>query len=157
MRRELKPILYDCFSKDKKLWLITADLGYGFLDDIKKDFSDRFINISACEQLMLGIGTGLALEGRIPICYTITSFFWRAAEWIRNYLNHEKIPVKLLGSGHGNDYESDGFTHFAGDDKDLMNCFPNIKCYWPKTTKEMINILPDFLYNNKPSYLNLKR
>lgn len=36
--------LYHQMVKNKDIWLITGDLGYGMFDFIKKDFSDRFVN-----------------------------------------------------------------------------------------------------------------
>ena len=34
---------------------------------------------------------------------------------IRNYVNYEKIPVKLIGSGRDRDYEHDGISHWSDD------------------------------------------
>lgn len=158
MRRELKPILYEAFEKDSKLRLISIDLGYKFLDEIRNDFPDQFILTGASEQLAMGISIGLAEDGLIPMVYSITPFLlWRSAEWIRNYLDHENVPVKLLAAGRDNDYEHDGFSHYAGDDKVLLKCFDNIVCFWPQHEKELEAIFKTFLYNGKPSYLNLKR
>jgi transketolase len=158
MRREFKPILCEEIKKDKNIYLISCDLGYGFLDDIKRDFPDRFIQCKATEQLAMGIGVGLALSGKIPIIYSITPFtIFRPAEWIRNYLDHENIPVKILAAGRDNDYAHDGFSHYAGDDKSFMSNFPNIKCFWPNNSKELSENFSAFLYNKMPSYLNIKR
>ena len=49
-------------SSNKDIVLITADLGYGLWDRIKKDYPDRFINVMSSEQLMLGIACGLSME-----------------------------------------------------------------------------------------------
>ena len=63
--------LYDEMAKNKDIWCLTGDLGYGVFDDIKRDFLDRYINVGAAEQSLLDIGVGLALSGKIPICYSI--------------------------------------------------------------------------------------
>ena len=158
MRKELKPILYNYFKENNQLKFISIDLGYGFLDNIRKDFPEKFIIIGSSEQLAMGIAIGLAENGYIPIVYSITPFLlFRAAEWLRNYLNKENVPVKLLGAGRNFDYKHDGFTHYANDDKDIMRCFSNIKCFWPKNIDELYKIFPKFIYNGKPSYLNIKR
>ena len=40
----------------------------------------------------MGMATGLALENKIPVVYSITPFIiYRPFEFIRNYLDHEKI------------------------------------------------------------------
>jgi len=111
-RRLFADLLYEEMKKDDRIWVIVGDLGYKMWDEIRKDFPGRIINVGAAEQLMLGVGVGLALQGKRPFCYSITPFLlYRPYEWIRNYLSHEKINVKLVGSGLGNDYRHDGFTH----------------------------------------------
>lgn len=148
---------YHMASNDR-IWVITGDLGYGMFDRIRDDFPKRFVNVGAAEQVMMGIGVGLALEGKIPIVYSITPFLlYRPFETIRNYINYEKIPVKMVGSGRNKDYLHDGFSHWAEEDKDVMKIFSNILSFWPKTKEEIPNLLPEILFNNQPVYLNLKR
>ena len=109
MRKEFEFFLYNEMSSNKDIVLITADLGYGLWDRIKKDYPDRFINVMSSEQLMLGIACGLSMEGKLPVCYSITPFLiYRPFEWIRNYLDHEKINVKLVGGGRDRDYQGRG-------------------------------------------------
>ena len=98
------------------------------------------------------------MHGKIPICYSITPFLlYRPFELIRNYINHENIPVKLVGSGRGKDYDHDGFTHWAEDDLKILDSFPNIQIYVPENIVELNNVFNEFLYNGRPSYLNLTR
>lgn len=150
--------LYKAMKKDRKIWCLTADLGYVMLDDIKKDFPDRFLNVGASEQALIGIGIGLALQGQIPFCYSITPFLlYRPFEAIRNYINHESIPVKLIGSGRDQDYQQDGFTHQAEEDKEMMGIFSNIKAYWPETEDEVVKLTKEAIETNKPYYINLTK
>ena len=123
---------------------------------IKIDYPDRFINFLSSEQLMLGAACGMALEGKIPIVYSITPFLlYRPFEWIRNYLNHEQIPVKLVGGGRDRDYGYLGFSHWGEEDIDILSNFKNIQLIKPLELDWQI--LKTFLYNDKPTYLNLKR
>ncbi len=140
------------------IYLLTADLGFRNFDRIRADFPDRFVDVGAAEQLMLGAAVGLAQEGKIPVVYTITSFYWRAAEWIRNYLNHEFANVKLIGNGRDDEYsQDDGFTHYCGDDRQLFGCFPNINTYWPGSVGEMLCDADLMLKTVGPVYMNLRR
>lgn len=149
--------LYKQMQKNPDIWCVTGDLGYKMLDFIRADFPDRFVNVGAAEQTLLGVGVGLAMEGKIPFCYSITPFLlFRGAETIRNYINHEQIPVKLIGSGFENDYEHDGFSHHNYDDKDLLKLWPNIEVFWPQ--KEEIEPLVEYAVNSlRPTYINLRR
>src|SRR5574343_6428 len=104
MRRLFADLLYEEMRLDDRIVLLTGDLGYGMWDKIRDTYSDRFFNVGSAEQLLIGSAVGLALENKIPICYSVTSFLlYRPFEFIRNYLNHEKIPVKLLGGGLNKD------------------------------------------------------
>ena len=140
------------------IYLVTGDLGYGLWDKIRLDFSNRFYNVGSAEQLMMGAAIGIAMEGKIPVVYSITPFLlYRPFELIRNYLNHEKIPVKLVGGGRNQDYGYLGFSHWAEDDIKIMSCFENIRRYYPKSEKELKNKYKNFLYSQDPAYMNLKR
>src|SRR3989344_6223554 len=82
--------LYKQMIKDKRIWLLVGDLGYKAFDYIKRDFPNRFLNCGASEQAMVGIATGLALDGKVPFVYSITTFLlYRPFETIRNYIDRE--------------------------------------------------------------------
>jgi transketolase len=92
MRKEFAEFLHGEMSYNEKIVLITGDLGYGLWDRIKIDYSDRFYNVMSSEQLMVGTAVGLAMEGFIPLVYSITPFvLYRPFELLRNYLDHEYI------------------------------------------------------------------
>lgn len=149
--------LLEEMKSNLKIFVITADIGYGVLDKIIEIFPDRFINVGAAENLMIGIAVGLCYEGYLPICYTISTFLlYRPFEMIRNYVNHEKLNIKLVGAGRNKDYCKHEFTHWAEDDVTVVkNSFPNINIYKPLTlTKEIFNKVINSI---GPCYLNLKK
>lgn len=150
--------LYKQMAKNDKIWLIVGDLGYKAFDYIKRDFPERFINCGASEQAMMGIATGMALNGKIPFVYSITTFLlYRPFETIRNYVNHEAIPVKLIGAGRDRDYAHDGISHWAEEDKRVMDIFTNIKAVWPEKKEEIPQLVEKMVKDNKPWYINLRR
>ena len=156
MRKEFASLLYIEMSQNENIILLTGDLGYGLWDKIKIDYPDRFFNTLSSEQLMMGLASGLAMDGKIPIVYSITPFaIYRPFEFIRNYLHHERIPVKILGGGRNKDYGYLGFSHWAEEDIDVLSVLNNIKLYKPK--EFTIDIFKEFLYNTFPSYLNLSK
>jgi transketolase C-terminal domain/subunit len=65
--------------------------------------------------------------------------------------------VKLVGSGRDYDYAHDGFTHYAGDDREILKTLKNIKIFYPLDTQELEGMFENFLYNRSPSYMNLGR
>jgi transketolase len=158
MRKEYAQLLLEEMSINSRIRVVTADLGFGILDHVRNAYPDRFFNVGAAEQLMIGAGIGIAEEGLIPVCYSMSSFLlYRPFEFLRNYVNAENIPVKLVGSGRDKDYSHDGLSHWAHDDEQVLAALPNIKIYKPKSIEDLENIWPDFINSLEPSYLNLTR
>ncbi len=144
--------------ENTKINVLLGDLGFGIFDSIRKNFPERCINVGSSEQLMVGMATGMALEGKIPVCYSISSFLiYRPFEFIRNYLEHEQIPVKLVGSGRDYDYGEAGFTHHSAELPEIIGNFKNIDQFWPEKKDEFEEIMPKFLNPNRAAFLSLKR
>lgn len=158
MRRKFAKWLKDKMDIDKDIVLVTADLGFGLLDPIKNAHPDRFYNVGASEQLLLGVGVGLALEGKKPVLYSITPFLLlRPAEWIRNYLGAEDIKCMLVGSGMYDDYNHDGFSHHMWKAKELTDLL-GIGYYSPApSNNEVESIFDSCLADSKSLFLGLRR
>lgn len=153
--------VYELFQRmktNKKIYIITGDLGYKVWDNHRIAYPSRVINVGAAEQAMMGIGVGLALEGKIPIVYSMSSFvLYRPFETIRNYVDYERIPVKLVGSGRNRDYLDHGLCHWAEDDKQVLKILKNIEGKWPETLEEIPNLVKKMIKSKNPWYINLKR
>ena len=157
MRREFARVLEQCMTEEESIEVLVADVGYGVFDGISARYPKRFWNVGASEQAMIGMAVGMALAGKRPVCYSITPFLlWRPAELIRNYLNHEGVPVVLVGSGRSEDYGKDGFTHWSPDDMSLMKLWPNIQACWPPSVAEVRPYLKAALHL-APAYINLRK
>jgi len=158
MRRECAQLLLEEMSVNDRIRVVTADLGFGILDHIRNAYPDRFYNVGAAEQLMIGVGIGMAEEGLIPVCYSMSSFLlYRPFEFFRNYVNYEQVPIKLLGSGRDKDYSHDGITHWAHDDEEVLSSLPNINVYKPADLTELEKDFTQWINSSEPAYLNLMR
>jgi transketolase len=160
MRRAFASELLTIMRADPRVVLLTADVGYGMFDAIRDEFAAvcRFHNVGAAEQAMIGMGAGLALAGKIPFCYSITPFLlYRPYELIRNYVNHESIPVRLVGGGRDRDYSHDGFTHHAEDAHQVLDGWPNIRQYWPECPGDVHRAVQEMARENGPSFISLRR
>ncbi len=145
-------------TENKDIWVVVNDLGYKMWDKVREDFPDRFLNVGAAEQSMIGIAVGLSLEGKIPIVYSITTFLlYRPFETIRNYLDYEKISVKLVGAGRDKDYGDLGFSHWSEEDKQVMKIFSNIESRWPEEADEIPGLVDEMIKSTSPWYVNLRR
>ena len=84
VRKAFIPMLFEEMGKNPDIIIVTGDLGYKQFDQFRIVYQDRFINVGASEQLLMGAGIGLALDGKIPILYSMTPFLlYRPFEFIR--------------------------------------------------------------------------
>lgn len=158
LRRRFADEIYSAMETNEKIVVVTGDLGYRIWDQVREKFPKRFFNVGAAEQSLIGISVGLAIEGKIPITFSITPFLlYRPFETIRNYVDHEKIKIILVGSGRDKDYHHDGFSHWSEEDREVMKIFKNIKSVWPESADEVSKIVPKMLNDKNPWYVNLKR
>lgn len=154
-REQFAQALHYLMCQDERIILITADMGFGMFDKIRDEIPNRFYNVGAAEQVMMDMAVGFALSGKIPVTYSITPFLlFRPFETIRNYIDHENVPVIMVGSGRGREYHTEGFSHDASD-HNILKAFKNIVFLEPEpdTAFDLTNIL----YMKKPVYLNLNR
>ena len=150
--------LYQQMLVNDKIWCLTGDLGFGVLDHIRDDFPARFLNCGAAEVAMMDIAVGLSLSGKIPFVYSITPFLiYRAFEVLRTYINHEKINVKLIGSGRDKDYEHDGISHWSEDCKKILKTLPNIQQYYPIVKEDIPYLLDQTIKDKNPIFISLRR
>lgn len=158
MRRTFADELQKQMVKDERIFLLVGDLGYGMFDSIFAAFPDRAINVGAAEQAMLDIAVGLAYDGKIPFCYSITPFLiYRPFETLRTYIDHEKLPVKLVGSGRNDDYAHDGVSHDATDVSLFLDKLPNLVSLWPKDKEELPHLVAEMVSNELPTFISLRR
>ena len=161
MRKLFAKTVLEEMSTNSNIVLITADMGYGLWDKVKDDYPDRFFNVGSAEQLMIGCAGGFALEGKTPICYSITPFaIYRPFEFVRNLMNIEKLPIKIAGGGRDKDYGYLGFTHWAEEDISILSILSNIKSFKPsKETLEddLCALFKTIINSPDPSYINLSK
>ena len=74
MRRRFGKVITELAGQDKNIVVIVGDIGYRVFDEFRDKYPERFINIGICEQSMIGVCAGMALEGLKPWVYTITPF-----------------------------------------------------------------------------------
>jgi transketolase len=150
--------VYFRMFEDKTLFFLAADFGSPKLDRLRKDFSDRFINVGIAEQNLINISTGLALEGFTVYAYAIAPFLvMRAYEQIRNnlsLLSHtHKINVNFIGVGAGLSYDVSGPTHHSVEDISIMRTLPNIGIFSPSDWVLAERFVDYSIENKKPKYI----
>ncbi|MFH1358695.1 MAG: NAD-dependent epimerase/dehydratase family protein [archaeon] len=155
MRNEFGKIITELAEKDDKLYLLVGDIGFRIFDEFIEKFPDRFFNLGICEQSIIGISAGMALEGLRPYVYTITPFLIeRPFEQLKLDINQQNVNVKLVGYA---DYPFLGPSHNEINAEKLMSLLPNIVSYFPKNSEEVRKFLIESHENEKPAFISLKK
>ena len=122
-----------------KFIIVTNDFGAPFLDTVKKDFPNYYLNAGICEQNIVTLSAGLAKEGFYPIIYSISSFIlYRSFEQIKLDLSVHNVKCCLLTVGSGYAYDVDGPTHHTTEDLSVMYNMPNLKIFSPLNSEGVI-------------------
>ena len=154
MRRSFGKIITELADRDEKIYVIVGDIGYRVFDEFREKHPDRFINIGVCEQSMIGVSAGMALEGLNPWVYTITPFLIeRPFEQVKLDIDQQNVNVKLVGYS---DYPTLGPTHTELNGKKLMQLFKNITSYFPKNGDETQKVTYQAYEKKGPAFISLK-
>ena len=146
------------YKKDKKVFVLTADLGFKLFDKIKSVSSKRFYNVGIAEANMVGLASGIALSGGKVYCYSIIPFLiMRAYEQIRVDIDYHDLDVKLVGMGSGFSYGLEGITHFGLEDIALMRSLKNMAVTVPADMHEAA-AFAEISYKHKgPMFIRIGR
>ena len=158
MRKAAIVELAELARADRRVVLLTADLGFGVLDEFAREFPAQFINVGVAEQAMVGVATGMAEAGFLPYCYSIATFsFLRPFEFIRNGPVAHRLPIRIIGVGAGTDYAFDGLTHYALEDLALARTQPGLTVYAPVTDEDTRALVREGHGQPGPAYFRLSR
>lgn len=154
MRRQFGKLINELANKDKKIVLLVGDIGYGIFDEFRKNHPKKFFNMGICEQSLIGVASGMSLEGMKPWVYTITPFLIeRPFEQIKLDIDQQKTNVKLVGYA---DYPNLGPTHCEINAKKLMNLFKNIKSHYPRDSRDTVSAIKKSYNRIGPNFISLK-
>ena len=156
MRKQFSETIEKIAVRDTSVFFLTGDLGFMALENVRDAIGDRFINVGVCEQNMISIAAGLALQGLRPVCYSIAPFaVFRPAEQIRLDVCLHNLNVKIIGNGGGYGYGIMGATHHALEDIAVLASFQNMRCFLPFCNEDVCGITERMFAFNGPSYLRL--
>ena len=154
MRRRFGNIISQLAEKDEKIYVIVGDIGYRVFDEFRDKFPNRFINMGICEQSIISVASGMALEGLKPWIYTITPFLIeRPFEQIKLDIDQQNVNVNLVGFA---DYPTLGPTHTEINAKKMMKLFNNIESLFPSDGDETEKMILQAYEREGPSFISLK-
>ena len=156
MRDNFIKKLIELASVDKRIVLLTADLGFSVLEEFANKFPNRFYNVGVSEQNMIGVANGLAESGFIPFTYSIAPFsLLRPYEFIKNGPVLHNFPIRIIAIGPGFEYGNLGATHHLIEDIAVTRLFPNLSIYSPINSKNAADLLEKSYQDKAPIYYRI--
>ncbi|EFL27415.1 putative transketolase [Streptomyces himastatinicus ATCC 53653] len=144
MRERFASTASRLLDDDPRLAVVLAEIGKDGFADAGRTHPDRVINVGIREQLLVGVGGGLALTGMRPIVHTFASFLVeRAFEQVKLDFGHQGVGGVLVSAAGSYDWPAGGFTHMAPGDVALMDTLDGWTVHVPGHPDEAEALLRD--------------
>lgn len=158
MRQACQNHIFELAKRDPRVVFVGSDLGPGLLDEMRRTMPDRYLMEGICEQNIVGMAAGMAMDGFIPYVNTIATFLTRRCyEQVAVDLCVHDLPVRLIGVGGGLVYAPLGPTHQAIEDIAIMRALPNMAVVAPVDAAEMVRAMDASLDWPGPLYIRVAK
>lgn len=138
MRKTCIKMVHVLAKRDDRVVFIGSDLSPGLLEEMQREYPDRYYMEGVSEANIVGMAAGLAMEGYLPYINTIATFLTRRCyEQVAVDLCLHNLPVRLIANGGGLVYAPLGPTHVAIEDIAIMRALPNMTVVAPADASEM--------------------
>lgn len=122
MRERFASVTTQLLDEDPRLAVVLADIGVDGFRSAQERHPGRVVNVGIREQLLVGVGGGLALAGMRPVVHTFASFLVeRPFEQVKLDFGHQDVGGVLVSAGGSYDWPAGGFTHMAPGDVALLD------------------------------------
>lgn len=156
MRKTFAKLSYEIQTKDESVIVLLGDIGVHSFQNSFRDFESRTFNIGILEQTMMGLASGLAMSGKVPIVHTIAPFLVeRCYEQIKVDFGYQKLPANLVSVGASFDYSALGSTHHCPGDVAILSKIPGLEIVVPGTKVEFEKLFLENYNNSKCTYFRL--
>lgn len=122
MRERFTAVASRLLDEDLRLAVVLAEISLDGFAQARARHPDRVVNVGIREQLLVGVGGGLALTGLRPIMHTFASFLVeRPFEQVKLDLGHQGVGGVLVSAAGSYDWPAGGFTHMSPGDVALLD------------------------------------
>ncbi|MFJ9076298.1 transketolase family protein [Streptomyces sp. NPDC102278] len=122
MRERFIAVTSRLLDEDPRLALVLAEITMDGFRPARERHPDRVVNVGIREQLLVGVGGGLALTGMRPIMHTFASFLVeRPFEQVKLDFGHQGTGGVLVSASASYDWPAGGFTHMSPGDVALLD------------------------------------
>jgi transketolase len=160
MRVVYAQTLNELIERNPNIYCLEADLGKASatIPEVSRRHPRNYINSGVQEANMIGVGAGLAREGKIPFCATFTAFATRRCyDQITISVAYANNNVKIVGTSPGITQGPNGGTHMCFQDLAIMRAMPNMHVYSPADANELRAVMFHMADSKQPAYMQLLR
>ncbi len=144
MRTVYAETLNELMDADSNVICLEADLSKasGTNPVVIEKHPKNFVNAGVAEANMIGIGAGLAVDGKIPFCASFSCFASRRVyDQITLSVAYANNNVKIVGTAPGITQGPNGGTHMCFQDLAIMRAMPNMKVFSPCDAYELRSMM----------------
>ncbi len=124
--------IYKKTKHGEDIVIVSSDIGAPSLDDYRRDFPNRFINVGIAEQNLLAVSSGLQLAGKKVVAYALNPFpVTRAFDQVRNLMASLQIPITVTALNAGTCSAEAAYTHMPIENLSLMRTLRNLQIVNP--------------------------
>ncbi|NOZ02407.1 MAG: transketolase family protein [Deltaproteobacteria bacterium] len=152
-------VLTQIGKTNKKVVALTTDLAKSTkIGKFQPDMPDRFFNLGIAEANMMGIASGMAETGLIPVVSTFAVFAsLRAAEFVRTDICYQQRNVKIIATHSGTSFGQAGTTHHCTEDLSVMRTFAGMTVIAPADARETGKAVEAVIERDGPCYIRIGR
>jgi transketolase len=143
-------------DEDPRTAVVLADISADAFEPAMRRHPDRVLNVGIREQLMAGVGGGLALTGLRPYLHSYAPFLVdRAYEQLKLDLGHQDVGAVLVSIGASYDASNVGYTHHSPGDVALLDTLDGWTVHVPGHPGEVPALLRDAARGDDRIYVRL--
>jgi transketolase len=151
MRKRFYELAAQALDEDPRVALVLAEIGVSELPR-----HDRVFNVGIREQLMIGVASGLALEGLRPVVHSYAPFLVeRPYEQVKLDLGHNDAGAVLVSTGASYDGARSGRTHQSPADVALLSALPGWTIHVPGHPDELERVFRRALVTDDRVYIRM--
>jgi transketolase len=156
-RKEFGAAVCAAAKKNPAVVALSADSGGSSgLGEFPKAWPERYLEFGIMEQGVVGVASGLAATGKIPVFCAIAPFVsCRPYEMVRNDCGYMKQNVKIVGRNGGITYSDLGSTHHSLEDFAIMSMIPGMVVLCPQDPNEIKNAVAAMIDYAGPVYMRI--
>ena len=144
MRIVYAETLNELIESNPNVMCLEADLSKasGTNPAVISKHPENFVNSGVAEANMIGVGAGLASDGKIPFCASFSCFASRRVyDQITLSVAYANLNVKIVGTAPGITQGPNGGTHMCFQDLAIMRAMPNMKVFSPCDVYELRSMM----------------